>query len=70
MIELHHELLRLPRGDEWALETDRALRDTHEWAVAMLKRLEKRDPVSTVLSVNEDILGIYSFDPTSSDELW
>ena len=34
----------------------------------MLQRLEKQDPVGTVLAVNEDILGVYSFDATSTNE--
>lgn len=68
LIELHRELLLLPRGDQWALETDHPLRETRDWALAMLQRLEKQDPVGTVMGVNEDILGTYSFDATSSDE--
>ena len=68
LIRLHNELRRLPRADDWVPETDQAIRETRDWALEMLSRLEKHDPVGTVLAVNEDILGSYSYDATCRDE--
>jgi hypothetical protein len=68
LIRLRGELRSLPRADAWAPGTDGAFTETRDWAREMLQRLDKQDPVSKVLAVNEDILGCYSYASTSSDE--
>jgi hypothetical protein len=68
LIDLHRAFLRLPNTDQWIPATDQAFQDTNHWATEMLQRLEKEDPVGTVLAVHEDILGAYICDSTSTDE--
>ncbi len=69
LVNLHGEMSRLPGAEEWVLDSVEVLHHSSRWAAEMLKRLEKQDPVGTVLAVNEDILGTYTFDATSTDEM-
>lgn len=43
----------------------RGLRDLVAWAQAALKLLDERDPLRSILEINEDILGVYRYGPSA-----
>ena len=65
LVQLRDRLLRLPDPDRWTSASDSDLQSVANWAAALLKVLDDDDPLKTVLSVNEDILGIYEIDTRS-----
>lgn len=68
LLELHRGLQRIPMAKDWTLQSDAALRDTHDWSAAMLEKLRNSDPVAKVLEVNEDVLGVYVYDSTNTSD--
>lgn len=65
LVQLRDRLLRLPDPDRWTSASNSDLQSVANWAAALLKVLDDDDPLKTVLSVNEDILGIYEIDTRS-----
>lgn len=68
LLQLHAALRQLPNSDTWAGIADADIRATRDWALEMLRRLDMHDPVSQVLTVNQDILGVYTYRTDVHDE--
>jgi hypothetical protein len=68
LIQLRKELLRLPDSEKWVKATESELTATLRWATELLDLIERYDPVSRVLAVHDDILGIYEYQATNSDD--
>jgi hypothetical protein len=62
LLHLREDLLRLPDAKKWTSATAADLQSVRHWATALLRTLEEQDPLGKVLSVNEDILGVYEYD--------
>lgn len=62
MATLREMLLRRPDWVHWVKATDEDLKMITEWANSLLKVLDQHDPLNIVLSVSEDIMGIYRYD--------
>jgi hypothetical protein len=58
---LRNELLKLPSGPGSVSVEDEDLRRTAEWAAALLEELDRHDPLRRILSVADDILGVYEY---------
>lgn len=71
LLRLREELTRKSPDDErWVSASESDLQSTFNWAQSLLKILEEQNPLMKVLSVREDILGIYKFDvknPSADD---
>ena len=61
LLKLRDELLRLPEPEKWTSATATDLQSVQHWAIALLKMLDQHDPLKKVLSVSEDILGVYEY---------
>ncbi len=62
LLKLRDELLRLPEPEKWTSATTADLQSVQHWAAALLTTLDQHDPLKRILSVNEDILGVYEYD--------
>lgn len=62
LVRLRNELLILPDSEKWVENLVEAnLQSTANWAESMLKRLDKHDPLKSVLALNQDVLGVYEY---------
>jgi hypothetical protein len=62
LLNLRDELLRLPEPEKWTSSSTTDLQSVQHWAAALLTMLDQHDPLKRVLSVSEDILGVYEYD--------
>lgn len=62
LLKLRDELLRLPEPEKWTSATTADLQSVQHWAAALLTTLDQHDPLKRILSVSEDILGVYEYD--------
>jgi len=62
MRKLRQKLSIGPNPDAWIRATDEQLQANGDWAAFLLDILNKRDPLENLLSVSEDILGIYRYE--------
>lgn len=62
LLQLRDELLRLPEPGAWVTTSVSDLQSVANWAAALLKVLDEQDPIKKVLSVHEDVLGVYQYD--------
>jgi hypothetical protein len=62
LVPLRERLSCLPQPDEWTSVSGSDLLIVANWAAALLRVLDEHDPLKTVLSMSEDILGVYEVD--------
>lgn len=62
LVELRRQLLRQPAPEKWVLADEAALEAVAQWASALLRVLNQQDPLTKVLAVQEDVLGVYEYD--------
>ena len=62
LLQLRDKLLSLPEPENWTSAGDSDLHSVANWASALLKYLDENDPLKNILSVSEDILGVYEID--------
>jgi hypothetical protein len=63
LLQLRDRLLGLPEPENWTFASGSDLQSVANWAAALLRFLDENDPLKAVLSVSEDILGVYQTDP-------
>jgi len=66
--ELRAQLLRMPQPEAWVKVSEGDLARVRSWGEMLLEVREARDPLSEVLAVNQDVLGVYVFDANGTDE--
>jgi len=66
--ELREQLLRMSRPDQWISVSGGELANARSWAEELLKLRQVKDPLSEVLAVKQDILGVYVYDAACTDE--
>lgn len=62
LLQIRNKLLCLPEPENWTSASDADLCSVANWATALLKYLDENDPLKNILSVSEDILGVYEID--------
>ncbi|MDE0031502.1 MAG: hypothetical protein OXU42_19145 [Deltaproteobacteria bacterium] len=62
LLRLREELSERPDPDRWMSADASDLQAVFYWAQALLTALDQQDPLGTVFSVDEDILGVYEYD--------
>jgi hypothetical protein len=66
--ELREQLLHMPRPDHWVKVSADELAGVRSWGQMLLQVREAKDPLSEVLAVKQDILGVYEYDARCTDE--
>jgi len=62
LLDLRDKLLQRPEPDKWVQASESNLRSVTDWASALLKVLDEHDPLTTVLAIRTDFLGVYEYD--------
>jgi hypothetical protein len=66
--EFREQLLRMPLPDHWVAVSAGELANVRSWGEMLLQVREAKDPLTEVLAVNRDILGVYVYDATCTNE--
>ena len=61
LVKLRGKLAQRPDAEKWIQTSTHELQSTIDWAGFLLKVLKKHDPLSTLLSIREDFLGVYEY---------
>jgi hypothetical protein len=67
LLQLREFLARRPSLSQWVGVDEEKLQSTASWATTLLELLDKHDPLKKVLSVDEDILGVYEYHTRKRD---
>ena len=68
LIQLRKQLLHLSDAEKWVKASEGELTATLQWANELLDLIDRYDPVSRVLAVRDDTLGIYEYQDSNTDD--
>lgn len=66
LLTLRKEMTAKPRWQKQVMASDAELHATFMWADTLLKILADRDPISSLLQYEDDILGVYQYNNTAT----
>lgn len=68
LLKMKDTLAHLPSAADWPTAPTNSLNDTQGWAAHLLERLERADPLKKIVGINEDVLGVYIFHKTYTNQ--
>ncbi len=60
--ELSAALTQLPQAGRWVFPESDQIENVANWASRLLTAMDRQDPLTKILDVNEDFLGVYEYD--------